>query len=332
MTVETRTTDHASAELRPGRSCPLHYRYQPSELARAAELAADTLYVVGGLYGNQPGLKALEELAAREEAPPAIVFNGDFNWFNVDDEGFAAVNREVLRQHALRGNVETEIAGEDGTAGCGCGYPEWVSDAEVERSNRIMELLRVTARRFPAIRQRLAALPMYLRADVGGIRVAIVHGDAHSLAGWDYAQERLSDPTHRQRIAGDFEAAGTRIIASSHTCLPVLYELDTADGRSVLVNNGAAGMPNFAHTRFGVITRISTRPADRPNALYGTRIGAVHVDALPLRYDHKAFLAQFSENWPEGSPAHRSYHRRIALGPVATLAQALMPLHTRTCT
>jgi hypothetical protein len=35
-----------------GRSCPLAYRYQPEALARPSQLAADTLYVVGGLYGN----------------------------------------------------------------------------------------------------------------------------------------------------------------------------------------------------------------------------------------------------------------------------------------
>jgi hypothetical protein len=36
----------------PGRSCPLTYRYQPEALAQPAQLEADTLCVVGGLYGN----------------------------------------------------------------------------------------------------------------------------------------------------------------------------------------------------------------------------------------------------------------------------------------
>ncbi len=325
MTDKSRATYQGSSETRPGRACPLHYRYHPADLAREPDFGTDTLYVVGGLYGNRPALAALGALAARERAPVALVFNGDFNWFNVDAEGFEAVQSEVLRHHALRGNVETELAGEDAVAGCGCGYPEWVNDAEVERSNLILERLRDTARQFPAVRSRLAALPMHLVAEVGGIRVAIVHGDAHSLAGWNYAQELLADPAHRRRIPGDFEAARARVIASSHTCLPALSEFDTAGGRSVLINNGAAGMPNFAHTRYGVITRISTQPAVHLNALYGVRLDRIHVDALPLRYDHARWLDEFHANWPEGSPAHVSYYRRMTHGPAATLAHALPP-------
>ena len=325
MARESPSTDHESPDERPGRSCPLHYRYQPADLARAPDFGAETLYVAGGLYGNRPALAALVALAARETAPPVIVFNGDFNWFNVDADGFETVNHEVLRLRALRGNVETEIAGEDTAAGCGCGYPEWVNDAEVERSNRILERLRDTARRFPAIRSRLAALPMHLVAEVGRMHVAIVHGDAHSLAGWDYSQEQLAHPAHRRRIASDFELARARVIASSHTCLPALTDCEAASGRCVLINNGAAGMPNFAGTRYGIVTRISTRPAGRLNALYGTRLGAVHIDALPLRYDHRRWLAAFSANWPEGSPAHASYCGRITDGPSCALARALPP-------
>ena len=42
-----------------GRSCPLAYRYQPEGLAEPARLSADTLYVVGGLYGNLAALRAV---------------------------------------------------------------------------------------------------------------------------------------------------------------------------------------------------------------------------------------------------------------------------------
>jgi hypothetical protein len=308
--------------MQPGRSCPLHYRYQASELAGDTPIAADTLYVIGGLYGNLPALAALMALADLEHAPPTLVFNGDFNWFDIDPAGFEAVNSEVLRHAALRGNVETELAGDEAAAGCGCGYPDWVGDAEVERSNQIMQMLRHTARLFPAIRSRLAALPMHLAAEVGGVRIAIVHGDARSLAGWDYAHELLADPAHCRRIAGDFDAAAARIIASSHTCRPAIREFATANGRAVLINNGAAGMPNFTQTRHGVITRISTQPAAGRDALYGARIDHVHVDALPLRYDHVRWLKQFSANWPEGSAAHTSYFRRITSGPPYDIAKA----------
>ena len=100
-----------------GRSCPLHYRYRPAVFARPAEFACDVLYVVGGLYGNRPALASVLELAAAEPGRTAVVFNGDFNWFNVDQDGFESVNRTVLGHIALRGNVETELAADDASAG-----------------------------------------------------------------------------------------------------------------------------------------------------------------------------------------------------------------------
>jgi hypothetical protein len=169
---------------------------------------------------------------------------------------------------------------------------------------------------------------MHLVAEVGGVRVAIVHGDAHSLAGWDYSRERLADPAHRRDMRSDFSATGARVIASSHTCLPVLAEFDTADGHAVLINNGAAGMPNFTRTRHGVITRISIRPVAGANALYGSRIDRIHIDALPLHYNHTSWLSRFCANWPAGSSAHSSYFHRIVNGPGASQqADAHLMMH-----
>ena len=170
----------------PGRSCPLHYRYAATSLARAPEIVSDTLYVIGGLYGNRPALRAVETMAAEEASPATLAFNGDFNWFNIDAGAFVDINDGVLRHHALRGNVETELAGDDDAAGCGCGYPESVGAAEVGRSNAILARLRGTASDMSVLRQKLGALPMTLVAEVGGLRVAIVHGDCESLAGWSY--------------------------------------------------------------------------------------------------------------------------------------------------
>jgi hypothetical protein len=306
----------ASSTGRPGRSCPRHYRYAPEGFARAPDLKAESLYVVGGLYGNPHALEALLARSRKENA--TLVFNGDFNWFNVDAGEFSDLNEKVLRHVALRGNVETEIAGEDTGAGCGCGYPEWVGDAEVERSNEILLRLRETARGFPLLRARLGALPMHLVAEVGGTRIGIVHGDAESLAGWQFSQEFLSDPPARLRALID--AAAVDVFASSHTCLPVMQAFDTARGRMLLANNGAAGMPNFAGEKFGLITRIATRPS--PDALYGDRIGAAWVEAVPLRYDHDAWIENFDRTWPAGSPASLSYRKRMVSGPAYQLRQA----------
>ena len=305
------------ARTRPGRSCPRHYRYSPAVFSRAADLEAQSLYIVGGLYGNPFALEAVLDLARRENA--TLVFNGDFNWFDVDSEGFGAINETVLRHAALRGNVETEIAGEDAGAGCGCGYPDWVGEAEVERSNEILKRLRETARGHPDLRERLGVLPMHLVAEVGGLRVGIAHGDAESLAGWQFSQEALRErPGHAEALLA---GAAIDVFACTHTCLPVMQDFATPRGTALIVNNGAAGMPNFRDTRFGVATRIASAPSTQ--ALYGVRLGGTVVEAVPVRYDYEAWMARFDRVWPAGSPAALSYRKRIASGPGYEVEQAV---------
>jgi hypothetical protein len=298
-------------ETRPGRTCPLSYRYPPRSLDREPQVAAEILYVVGGLYGNVEALEALESLAARENRPVTVVFNGDFHWFDVEAGEFAEVDRRVLAHRAIRGNVETEIAHDDEAAGCGCAYPSEVSDADVLRSNEILARLRRTARGDEGARARLAALPMHLTARVGEARVAIVHGDAASLAGWGFAHDRLADPRHARWVESAFRDARVDVFASTHTCLPALREF--AGG--VVANNGAAGMPNFRATRFGLLTRISTCPYAGPEKISGVERAGAFVEALRIDYDHEAWTRRFLRSWPAGSAAHDSYFRRIADGP-----------------
>ncbi|TMG77262.1 MAG: hypothetical protein E6H80_01640, partial [Betaproteobacteria bacterium] len=47
------------------------------------------------------------------------------------------------------------------------------------------------------------------------------------------------------------------------------------------------------------------------------------VEAVPVRYDHDAWLARFDRVWPAGSPASVSYRKRIASGPGYDVEQAL---------
>jgi hypothetical protein len=99
-----------------------------------------------------------------------------------------------------------------------------------------------------------------------------------------------------------FRKPNARVFASSHTCLPILRDFATAGGRSVLINNGAAGTPNFKNTRYGIFTRIARTQAQ--DALYGTTLDGVHIDAIPIHYDHARFEREFLAHWPVGSPAH----------------------------
>lgn len=302
----------------PGRACPAAYGYGARALAGPAEFSTDTLYVVGGLYGNVEALQRLLELFAAEQGDKALVFNGDFHWFDIDPADFERVSLAALAHRATRGNVETEIADAHEGAGCGCGYPDWVDDGVVERSNRILARLRDTAARFPVLRENLAALPMHLVAEIGGERVGLVHGDADSLAGWGFSQETLASGEGAARAAAAFEAANVRVFASSHSCLPVLQAFG---GGRLLANNGAAGMPNFRGELAGLATRISVRPAR--SALYGARAGRLCVDAIAIDYDTARWEARFLAQWPAGSDAHASYFDRIRNGPRFSLQQAL---------
>jgi len=311
----------------PGRSCPLHYRYAPEVFAAPPTLHdLDVLYVVGGLYGNELALERVLALFAAERGRTRLVFNGDFHWFDTDPEVFARMQRKVLRHTAIRGNVETELAtGEtDDDAGCGCAYPDWVGDAVVERSNRILHRLRsaVTS----AQRAELAALPMGLRADVGDLRLGIVHGDAQSLAGWGFAQEHLRDAAHRDRVRGWFERADVDAFACSHTCLPVFQRLragaSAGQGRWIF-NNGAAGMPNFAGDPAGLVTRIALTPFKGPQRRFGVHAGETFVDAIAIETDPAEAQARFLAAWAPGSDAHMSYFHRIVHGPDYRLDEAI---------
>lgn len=307
-----------------GRTCPLHYRYAPDTLNRKPALVTETLYVVGGLYGNVEALHALFPLLARERERAHVVFNGDFNWFDVDPADFLEINRQVLNHAAIKGNVEAELGAASIDAGCGCAYPDSVDADVVERSNRIMARLQETAAAFPAIQDRLNALPMYLTARVGGLRVGIVHGDAHSLAGWAFDQASLpgpDDPGGTAAMAERFRRANCRIFASSHTCLPCAQDYRVDDQVCAVINNGAAGMPNFVGDLRGVVTRLSVHPPAVPT-LYGRELDGVHVSAVPLGFDVGAWQRRFLRQWPPGSPAHVSYFARITEGTEFALTRA----------
>ena len=328
----------SAMEAVAGRVCPASYSYSPSSFARPPDLRAEVLYVVGGLYGNRFALAEIERMAECEAAPTQIVFNGDFHWFDVDVNAFMHIDNTVAQHTALRGNVETELAGDDAVNGCGCAYPESVPDDDVERSNTILNRLRVAARRAdtlqPGLRARLATLPMHLVAEVGDSRIGIVHGDGWALAGWRFAHYSLHNTERELSLNALFEQAALDGFASTHTCLPALKVFDTPLGERFVVNNGAAGMPNFSNTRYGLITRLAVTPVPRALAtfrLYGADVAGVYADALAVRFDVSAWDEEFERLWPETSAAYVSYRHRIVDGPDFTIDEALGRSTLRAC-
>lgn len=309
-----------SAPLPPGRSCPLSYHYAAAALRQATPerlLELDVLYVVGGLYGNELALHQALRLFDAERGRKQLVFNGDFHWFDADPALFARIQQEVLGHEALRGNVETELAQPTAltAAGCGCAYPAWVDDAVVARSNRILQRLWGVAT--PVQRAQLAALPMWQTATLGGLRIGIVHGDAQSLAGWRFAQEHLTQTAQRDAVRADFNQASVDAFACSHTCLPVFQRLRRAQGGppTWVLNNGAAGLPNFQGDTAGLVTRLALSAHTGGLSRASVRQGPVHIDALALEIPAPAAQKRFLALWPAGSDAHASYFSRLLNGP-----------------
>jgi len=79
-----------------------------------------------------------------------------------------------------------------------------------------------------------------------------------------------------------------------------------------VINNGGAGMPNFAGEPYGLISRIALTPCK--DAIYRAKRGQIFTEALPVRYDAAKFLKWFDGIWDAQSPAAISYRDRIAAG------------------
>jgi predicted phosphodiesterase len=304
--------------LRPGRDCPLDYRIASDAFNGPPQRKCESLYVIGGLYGNLQALHALDSLLLAE--PHALViFNGDVHWFDRDPAIFEQVEQLAARHVLLRGNVETELARiDDAGAGCGCAYPEEVTDQTVEWSNRIHQSLRETLHGLPALRAKLAERPPHALFEVAGHRVAVSHGDEFSLAGWQCSRQALQRPERQGQLAAWMDERSISVLATSHTCAPVALSW----GRGAVINNGAAGMPNFSGAQYGVISRIAATPCD--DALYRTQVQGLYIEAIALRYDHAAFLTDFRRQWPEGSPAALAYEHRLQFGPIDNASAPLL--------
>jgi len=229
----------------PGRTCPLSYRYAPESLRRAPELAVESLWIAGGLYGNPFALESLLALYERERGTKALVFNGDFHWFDARTDVFDQINRKVLGFAALRGNIEAELATPVADAGCGCAYPDWVDDGTVERSNEIIERLRPAAGEARA----LAALPMHLVARVGaGHDVGDVRVGPQRRVVRDHELRRILQ-VQQHAVAARYAAA---LLQPAGERVRLALELGIRQPLPVVVDRRALGMARNASLQIAV--------------------------------------------------------------------------------
>jgi hypothetical protein len=92
-----------------------------------------------------------------------------------------------------------------------------------------------------------------------------------------------------------------------------------------VLNNGAAGMPNFTGDGAGLLVRVATRSFRGPERRFGLRAGErdACVEAIAIEFDAAAWAQHFRRDWPPGSDAHASYYERIMRGPAYQLDDAI---------
>lgn len=303
-----------------GRACPADYRIAPDAFAGEPELECDVLYVVGGLYGNPFAAEAVDALVESEgDADVKVVLNGDIHWFDKTADNFADIERRIAKHIPLVGNVEAELRRqEDVGVGCGCAYPDCTSDDSVARSNRIHKMLSFALESNPQLKAMLEGRPSTLLASVAGRRVAVTHGDEKLLGGWDNSRESLQDILRQDEVDTFMAENDIDVFTTTHTCAPAAIRL----ARGVVVNNGAAGLPNFSGEDFGLCIRIAERP--REDSLFECELDGLFVQAVPVRYDHDAYLDWFDGLWGPASPAAISYRSRIVSGPEDEIRDSLL--------
>lgn len=187
---------------------------------------AEPLLVFGGVYGN---LEAFDALTARAEAlgiPPArMIHTGDVAAYCADTHTCAA-KLKALGAHAIKGNVEDQLA--EDAADCACGFDEG-SECDV-MAMRWYAL--ANAQTTPELRRWMAAMPDHLTFTMAGRRFLVVHGSPRQTNEYIFASQ--SDADLSSRIP-----AGIDCVIGGHSGLP----FTRATGARLWHNSGALGMP-----------------------------------------------------------------------------------------
>ena len=232
--------------------------------------------VFGGPYSNLEATHALLGEARRRGIPAErIVCTGDVVAYAADaEETVALVRRSGV--HVVMGNCEESLG--SGAADCGCGFAEgsacdklsaaWYAHAD--------KTLSQDARRW------MAGLRRRLVLEIGGRRLAVVHGGAREINRFLFAS---SPPGWKLE---EIFSTGCDGVIAGHCGLPFTQVI----GTRVWHNSGAVGMPANDGTQrvwFSLIV-----PEE----------GGLRFEHHALEYDHVSAAAKMRESGlPEGYAA-----------------------------
>ncbi|VAW16891.1 hypothetical protein MNBD_ALPHA09-1856 [hydrothermal vent metagenome] len=229
--------------------------------------------ICGGANSNLEAFNAmLAEADRRGIGPSHIIHTGDVVAYCADPVATA----EALRSsgiHAIKGNVEMQLAqgGED----CGCGFGEgsvcsvlsgaWYGYARSALS--------------PELCRWMGSLPEALTLRLGGRRLRVIHGGVSKINRYVFAS--LPDDIFNDEL----DTAGTDVAVGGHCGLPFTKTL----GNRQWHNSGALGLPANDGT-----------PRVWVSVLQESGDG-IRFEHVPLTYDHKRAARKMRERGlPDG--------------------------------
>ena len=193
-----------------------------------ADVVADgPVLCFGGPYSNVQALRAVLGEAGRLGIPPRrVLCTGDVVAYCADPAAtvdLAMASGIVV----LMGNCERNLAA--GAADCGCGFEPGTACDLLSRGWYAHADRQLT----PAHRAWMAALPPRLVVEVGGRRLAAVHGGAEAISRFLFAS--APDET----LAAEIGLTGCDGVIAGHCGLPFTRVVDGA----LWHNPGAVGLP-----------------------------------------------------------------------------------------
>src|SRR5437660_1227559 len=199
------------------------------------------LLVFGGPYSNLEATQALLEQTARLKIPAErIVCTGDVVAYGADPAATVDLLR-ATRCHVVMGNCEERLAAR--AADCGCGFP---AGSACERLSAAW--FAYAANRLDADALTwMAGLPRRVDVDIGGYRLAIVHGGVQRINQFVFAS------TAAAIKHGELDKAGVDGVIAGHCGLPFTQAISAR----LWHNAGVVGLPaNDGTTRvwYSVLT------------------------------------------------------------------------------
>lgn len=187
----------------------------------------EPVLICGGAYGNLQALEALAALRGSLGVSDAhVIHTGDAVAYCADTE--ACVQFMAARGwHAIKGNVEEQIA--SGGPDCGCGY-EAGSACDMASVRWYAHALKTLSAHS---KQWMADLPGQLTFSIGGISARVVHGSVSQTNRFMFAS--LSDAEFNREL----DQANTDLVIAGHAGIPFTRVVS----RRCWHNSGALGMP-----------------------------------------------------------------------------------------